>query len=199
MKDARSSKWAFLFYKDSAPKNYLEVLNSIHVPYVISPWHDKDINIETDEVKKAHKHGCLYFDSLKSYSQVSKLISTSLNGPSHVEVVQSPKGMLDYFVHADNPEKTPYKVEDIEYGCGFNLTKFLQKQYEGKVISQILDIIDQRNIDEFRDLVDYVRSNNTQLLDVIMGRVFFFVKYLDSKRNSALDTSLDDKEKPSRI
>lgn len=56
-KDKRSSKWAFLLYKESTPDNYLEILEEMHVPFVLSPWHDKDVNIETGEVKKAHKHG----------------------------------------------------------------------------------------------------------------------------------------------
>ena len=70
-----------------------------------SPWHDKDVNKETGEFKKAHKHGALYFDSLKSYSQVSELVTKYLNTPAHVEVIMSPKGMYDYFTHAENPEK----------------------------------------------------------------------------------------------
>lgn len=61
-KEQRSNKWAFIFYQESAPKNYLEVLEEMHIPFVLSPWHDKDVNKETGEIKKAHKHGALYFD-----------------------------------------------------------------------------------------------------------------------------------------
>lgn len=86
-KDKRSNKWAFLIYKESTPSNYMEILESLHVPYVLSPWHDKDINVDTGEIQKPHKHGALYFDSLKSYSQVSELVSDKLNGPAHVEIV----------------------------------------------------------------------------------------------------------------
>lgn len=96
-KEKRSNKWAFLIYKESAPDNYIEVLEGLHVPFVLSPWHDKDIHSDTGEIKKAHKHGALYFESLKSYSQVSELITEKLNGPTHVEAVMSPKGMYDYF------------------------------------------------------------------------------------------------------
>ena len=103
----------FLFYKESAPDNYLEILEEIHVPFVLSPWHDKDINKKSGEFKKAHKHGAFYFDSLKSYSQVSELIKEKLNGPAHVKPVMSPKGMYDYFIHAENPDKTPYDIESI--------------------------------------------------------------------------------------
>ena len=42
--EQRSNKWAFLIYQESAPDDYIDVLEEIHVPYVLSPWHDKDIN-----------------------------------------------------------------------------------------------------------------------------------------------------------
>lgn len=74
-KEKRSNKWAFLLYQESAPENYLAILEDMHILFVLSPWHDKDINKETGEFKKAHKHGALYFDSLKSYSQVSELVT----------------------------------------------------------------------------------------------------------------------------
>ncbi|GAB7390846.1 hypothetical protein LGFR6_14690 [Lactococcus garvieae] len=80
-KEQRSSKWAFLLYKESAPKDYLEVLKEFHIPFILSPWHDKDVNRETGEFKKAHKHGALFFDSLKSYSQVSELLTEHLTLP----------------------------------------------------------------------------------------------------------------------
>ena len=48
-KDKRSNKWAFLLYQESVPKNYLEVLEELHIPFVLSPWHDKDVNKETQK------------------------------------------------------------------------------------------------------------------------------------------------------
>ncbi|GAW99585.1 replication protein [Secundilactobacillus mixtipabuli] len=181
-KEQRSSKWAFLMYKDSAPENYQDVLDSIHVPYVLSPWHDKDIVKDTGELKKVHKHGALFFDSLKGYHQVSELISDKLNGPAHVEVVQSPKGMLDYFTHANNPEKTQYDEKDIECGSGFNLRKFLMSQSNGTVINDVIDIIEEKNFVEFMDLVNYARENNQGMLNLIVDKTYFVSKLLDSRR-----------------
>ena len=83
-KEQRSNKWAFLIYQDSAPENYLDILEELHIPYVLSPWHDKDVNKSTGEIKKAHKHGALFFETLKSYSQVSDLLKDKLNSPAHV-------------------------------------------------------------------------------------------------------------------
>lgn len=34
-----------------------------------------------------------------------------------------PKGMYDYFTHADNPDKTPHAINDIESSAGFDLEK----------------------------------------------------------------------------
>lgn len=184
MKDKRSTKWAFLMYQESAPEDYLEVLNEMQVPYILSPWHDKDINTKTGDLKKAHKHGALFFESLKSYTQVSELISDKLNGPSHVEVVMSPKGMYDYFTHAENPEKTPYDIKDIESGAGFELEKFLVEQNSDTYMNDVIDIIEDNNFTEFEELVYYARDNNYTLLSLIVDHTFFFSKYLDSRRNN---------------
>ena len=183
-KEQRSNKWAFLFYQESAPENYLEILEEIHVPFVLSPRHDKDVNKKTGEFKKAHKHGAFYFSSLKSYSQVSELIKDKLNGPAHVEPVMSPKGMYDYFVHAENPEKSQYNIEDIETGCGFELDKFLISNNNDEFLSTIIDVIDKNNFTEFNHLVKYAREENPTLLRLIVDKTYFFAKYLDSRRYS---------------
>lgn len=183
-KEKRSSKWAFLLYKESAPENYIEVLEELHIPFVLSPWHDKDVNKETGEFKKAHKHGALFFDSLKSYSQVSDMLTESLNTPAHVEVVMSPKGMYDYFIHAENPDKALYNIEDIESGCGFDLEKFLISNNKDEFLSTVIDIIEEYNFLEFNNLVRYARLENPRLLGLIMDKTYFFAKYLDSRRHS---------------
>ncbi|HCZ0060483.1 TPA: replication protein [Staphylococcus aureus] len=182
-KEKRSTKWTFLIYKESAPENYLEILENIHVPFVLSPWHNKDINSATGEIKKSHKHGALFFDSLKSYSQVSELISENLNGPTHVEIVMSPKGMFDYFTHAQNPDKTPYNIDDIEYGAGFDIDNFLLKQNSKAFINEVIDIIETKDFTEIQDLIKYARDNNYLLLNLIVDKTYFFARYLDSRRH----------------
>lgn len=185
-KEARSSKWAFLVYEESAPKDFIEKLDSKHVPHILSPLHNLDVNSETGELKKAHWHGCLFFESLKSQSQVSELLA-DLNGPKYVEVVHSPKGMYDYFIHAENHDKTPYKVEDIKSGCGFDLGKFMREQDEDEFVAKVIDVIEKNDFYEFRELVSYARREDMELLKLIVSRAYFFVKYLDSRRNAMRD------------
>lgn len=181
-KEKRSNKQAFLLYQESAPENYLDILKELHIPFVLSPWHDKDINRKTGEYKKAHKHGVLFFESLKSYTQVSELLTEKLNTPSYVEVVMSPKGMYDYFIHAENPEKTLYNIEDIESGCGFELDKFLIEQNSNLFLETVIDVITDNNFTEFEDLVHYARNRDISLLGLIIERTYFFTKFLDSRR-----------------
>ena len=181
----RSNKWAFLLYKESAPENYLDILEEMQVTYILSPWHDKDVDKKTGELLKAHKHGALFFDSLKSYTQVSELLTENLNTPKRVQIVLSPKGMLDYFTHAQNPDKTPYNAEDIESGAGFDLDQFLVEQQSGRFINEVIDLINDYNFTEFQDLVIYARHNDPRLLTLIMNRTYFFTKFIESKRYRA--------------
>lgn len=197
LKDKRASKWTFLIFKSSVKKDdYLQILNEIHVPYMLSPWHDRDIDPETKKTVKAHKHGVLYFESLKSYSQVVDILSP-LNGPKHIEIVHSTVGMYDYFTHANSPSKHPYNVEDIEYGCGFNLSKFLESQDPTGQVNEVLSIIDAKNIVEFDKLVKAVREENANLLELLVSKTFFFSKYIDSKRYGR--TSLKGESKCSEV
>ena len=185
-KELRSNKWTFLLYQDSSPANYIDILEEMMIPYILSPWHDKDIDKKTNEIKKPHKHGALFFESLKSYSQVSALLTEKLNTPAHIEMVHSPTGMLNYFTHATNPEKTAYNTEDIEYGAGFDINKFLTDQNSDKAVADIIDIIEGNNFKEFRDLVEYLKINNNAYLNIVANKTFFFSKYLDSRRYDSI-------------
>lgn len=180
-KEQRSNKWTFLLYKESSPEDYLAVLDELHVPYVLSPWHDKDVNKSTGEFKKPHMHGALFFESLKSYSQVSDLLTEKLNTPAHVEVVMSPKGMYDYFIHAENPEKTLYNIEDIESGCGFELDKFLSEN-NPDLLKQVYEIMHDSELKEFADFTDLIAEQFPDLLLYVFEKSYFFKIYLDSKR-----------------
>lgn len=95
----------------------------------------------------------------------------------------SPKGMYDYFTHAQNPEKTLYDINDIESGCGFELDKFLISNNNDEFLSMVIDVIEEYNFTEFNALVIYARKENKQLLGLIMDKTYFFAKYLDSRRH----------------
>ena len=181
----RRYSWSKINVRINTPENYLDILEEMHIPFILSPWHDKDVNKATGEFKKAHKHGVLFFESLKSYTQVSELLTEKLHAPSHVEVVMSPKGMYDYFIHAENPDKTLYNIDEIESDCGFELEKFLITNNNEQFLSTVIDIIEEHNFTEFNNLVRYARVENSLLLNLIIDKTYFFAKYLDSRRHSS--------------
>lgn len=67
--------WQIVFYPESCPANYQEIIYRWHVPALLSPVHDptKNKNSIGDDEKKPHYHLNLYFDGKKSYDQVLEL------------------------------------------------------------------------------------------------------------------------------
>ena len=54
--DNRARIWAAVVYPDSAPENWRQLLDDLHIEWVESPLHDRDVNETTGELKKAHWH-----------------------------------------------------------------------------------------------------------------------------------------------
>ncbi len=57
-KDKRSNKWAFLIYKESAPKDYLDVFDEIHVPFILSPCTTKTLIVQRG-IQKGAQTWCI--------------------------------------------------------------------------------------------------------------------------------------------
>ncbi|HDT9276021.1 TPA: replication protein [Listeria monocytogenes] len=193
----RTTMWAFLLFLDSAPKNYKKILDSLNVPYMLSPVHNKDIKADGKQAKK-HIHGVLHFETLKSQKQVVELLK-KLETPKHIEPVLSTKGMYHYFTHANNNEKFQYSEKDIVVGCGLNLEQFLSSINTDSSYNDMIDIIEEQNILEFSHLVAYARENNYVLLATIIRNTPFFSKYIDSRRYSSSSKSKTDRESETEI
>ena len=191
IKNRRSNKWAFLLYQDSMPNNYLEILERMRVPYAISPWHDMDVNKETGEILKAHKHGVLFFDSLKSYSQVSELLTENLNTPAHVEIVMSPSGLYN-ISHMQIILKKPSMMPMISNAVvGLIEKNFILGNDHEFFLAQALDVIDTMGFVEFGSLVSYARAHDPNLLRLIMNKSYFFARLIDSKRHSKYENNIE--------
>src|SRR5699024_11179639 len=54
-KDERTRNWTFVVYPESAPEDWREIIDDLHVPWIESPLHDKDVNPD-GEIKKPHWH-----------------------------------------------------------------------------------------------------------------------------------------------
>src|SRR5699024_8223215 len=74
-KNQRTRNWSIIVYPESAPENWIDILQKEYVKMVVSPLHDKDVNPD-DTLKKAHYHVLFMFDGVKSYNQVKSILDS---------------------------------------------------------------------------------------------------------------------------
>lgn len=149
----RSNTWTFEVYPESAVDNWEMVLtDTFQVLFATSPLHDKDVN-EDGEKKKLHWHVIVQFDSMKSFKQIDE-IARAMHAPVP-QVVDSPIGLIQYFVHKNNPEKYQYSRSDIRV---FGLNALVEKAFavssadKWKLLDQLTDYIFDHDIRNAFDL-----------------------------------------------
>lgn len=154
----RTRVWTAVLYPESAPADWREYLDELHIEWAESPLHEFDTN-PTGEVKKAHWHIVLAFDGPKSYEQVCEILAP-LNGPIP-QKCHSLKGAVRYFAHLDNPEKYQYPASQIVGHGGFDVRSALAptsvQRYE--LIKEMQDWVHDNGITEMQDLMDEARAN----------------------------------------
>ncbi|MFR2030007.1 MAG: Rep family protein [Collinsella sp.] len=69
-KASKTRHWAFIVYPESAPKNWLSILEDLHMQALVSPLHDKDQT--ASRPKKPHWHvcRCIWFVSQKRADEI---------------------------------------------------------------------------------------------------------------------------------
>jgi len=154
----RTRNWTIIVYPESAPKNWREILDEEHIPWVESPLHDKDLD-PTGELKKSHWHVLLLYEGVKTFEQVQEL-TKKINSPIPQKCA-APKALVRYMVHMDNPDKNQYKVEDIKAHGGADIMDLLRPTNSDRYmyIKEMMQFIKDEKIDEFQDLVDYAMVN----------------------------------------
>lgn len=183
MKTNKKRNWAFVLYIESAPSNWIEILQQTGLPFAISPYHDKDIN-PNGEVKKPHFHIILCFDGPTTYSNV-KNITDKLNQPIPI-ALDSVIGMYRYFTHKDNPEKYQYNEKDIQAFNGFDIDQYngLTKTQIRQIKIAIQQFIMDNDIVEYKVLMDTLfKQELWDWHEVASTNTTFFNSYLTSKRN----------------
>ena len=183
--DERSRNWVVIVYPESAPNDWREILDNMHIQWIESPLHDKDVNPD-GTVKKSHWHVVLAFGSKKSYKQV-KEITDKLNSPIP-QKVHNMKGQVRYLVHLDNPEKYQYPVEQVIAHGGIDVDKYFKatsgQRYD--MIGEMIDYVRENNIVEMKDLIDYARVNRFDDWFPLLcdNSLIIMDAYIRSNRNS---------------
>lgn len=170
----RTRNYATIVYPESAPENWLDILRELKFNVLVSPLHDKDVNPD-GEIKKAHYHVLMLFDTVKSKEQVED-IRDSFGGVGF-ENVNSVRGYARYLCHLDNPEKYQYSPDDVlsigteDY---FELISLPSDKY--RVIDEIIDWCDANECYIYSDLLRYARKNRRDWFRTLCDNGTYVVK-----------------------
>lgn len=179
----RGRVWSFVFYPESAPKNWREIIDGWNVEAYVSPLHDKDLN-GNNTPKKEHYHVMVVFPGNKSVAQIQEL-SNDLSG---VEIfprqnrVADKRIMARYLVHYDNPEKAQYNIEDIEeFGGADKIAFFTGEKEDDTAVREMMCWAREQGITSFASLADYAADHRPEWFRVLVSRRSYFMdKYLKS-------------------
>lgn len=194
---SRTRSWNFVVYPESAPENWRDIINELHVEWVESPLHDKDIDEETGEIKKAHWHVLILFPSVKSFEQ-AKEVADLINGPAPQKTM-SAKGSIRYMLHLDSPHKYQYDRADLKAYGGVDLNELLKptssERYE--LIAEMMDFIDNNDVMEIKEILDYARAERFEDWFPLLcdNSAYIIGQYIKSNRHRGRRTHSNKKKK----
>lgn len=176
----RSTNWATVVYPDSAPTDWLDKLNELHVDAFVSPLHDSDVNA-TGEPKKAHWHVLINFATVKSKEQAQEVFD-AIEGVG-CERVSNFRNYSRYLCHLDNPDKARYSEKDVKtFGALDYLEVIGIPTDKYQVIGEMIDFCDLNNIVSYAQLLRITRKYNQQWFRALCDNASWVIKeYLKAK------------------
>lgn len=173
----RGMVFATIAYPDSFTLMFVKNnLDSLNIPYAISPLHNKDVT-DSGELKKPHYHIMLFFDSLKSLNQVKGLIDERFVG---LEIVNSTRSYVRYLCHLDDVDKAKYAKNDI-VSKGLNLDKYFQEEYDKyDAFERVMDYIISTGTTNFSDLLIYAKNSDKSMFRAVLDNSFTVREFLRS-------------------
>lgn len=177
----KTRNWVAVVYPESAPENWKEILDEKHIPALISPLHDKDVNPGTSDPKKAHYHVMLMYEGPKE-QHIPEAVFAEIGGVGCI-AVNSVRGQARYFCHMDNPEKAQYRIEDVVALNGANYSDLVQLPSDKyKVIREMRAYVKDENIVAFSDLFDYAADNREDWFNALSDNCSYVMeKYIKSR------------------
>lgn len=194
--DGRTRSWNYIVYPESAPENWRDIINELHLEWVESPLHDKDIE-ETGEIKKAHWHVLILFPSVKSFEQ-AKEVADALNAPAPQKTM-SAKGSVRYMLHLDSPHKYQYDMSDLKAYGGVDLNELLKptssERYE--LIGEMMEFVSNNDIVEMKEILDYAYMNRFEDWFPLLcdNSAYIIGEYIKSNRHRSRKKDLPKQEK----
>lgn len=176
----RTRNFATIIYLDSAPVNWVDKLNQLHVAVLVSPLHDKDID-PNGELKKPHHHVLVMFESPKDFETQVKPIFDEIGGVGR-EMVNSSRGYARYLCHLDNPEKAQYSPSEVCCMGGADFYAITNLPTDDiKLLGEIFLYIQKNEIYSLAELLTISQSDHPEWFSMIaMSRCYVIDKFIKS-------------------
>lgn len=198
-KVTKGRNWAFLFYPESAPENWPDIIKQSGLKCAISPLHDKDVHSDPmcEDGKKPHWHGIVCWAGPVTFSQAAGFTQGKLNGTIPVKL-ESVKGYYRYFTHKDDPDKFQYDPAEIQHVGGFDMLDHTDMTFgeKMKLIGEVQDFIEENDIREYWQLTMELRKTDGMRDQwiVAMNNTVLFNAYITSRRNVIAEAEAKQKE-----
>lgn len=179
-REQRTRNFATIVYPESAPSDWIDKLDQLHVATLISPLHDKDAN-PSGEPKKPHYHILLMFEGVKDYETQIKPIFAEIGGVGR-EMVNSARGYARYLCHLDNPEKAQYEPSEVRCMGGANYTDITNLPTDDiKIIADIKNYCRENKIYSLAEIIDVAETLHPEWYStIVLSRCYVIDKYLKS-------------------
>lgn len=172
----RGRNWASIVYPESAPSNWMQLLEDEFVPVFISPLHDRDIETEaTGEAKKEHYHVMIMFSGNKSHVQIKEIFD-KIGGVGAVRI-NDIRAYARYLCHLDSPHKAQYDISEVISmgGADYHGTIDLPSD-KYSIIGDMLDYCYDNEIDNYSQLLMYARNENLSWFKVLCDSGTYVIK-----------------------
>lgn len=170
----RLRNFATVVYPESAPENWLEVLDGLHVPAFVSPLHNQDINPDGSP-KKPHWHVLIMFAGVKTKEQAQAVIDAI--GGVGCESVSTVRGYARYLVHADNPEKAQYSKSDVRAFSGADYDAITHLPTDDvKMVREMMEYIRVNQITSFAQFADVCAVDHEEWFRALVTKSTYFIK-----------------------
>lgn len=170
----RLRNFATVVYPESAPENWLERLDGLHVPAFVSPLHNQDVNPDGSP-KKAHWHVLIMFAGVKTQEQAQAVISAI--GGVGCESVSTVRGYARYLVHADNPEKAQYSKSDVRAFSGADYDAITHLPTDDvKMVREMMEYIRVNQIASFAQFADVCAVDHEEWFRALVTKSTYFIK-----------------------
>ncbi len=194
----RAKKYTLVVYPQDMPENWREVLREKMWDVLISPLHDKDVN-EDKTPKKPHHHVILSAGSAWITMKELVDLGNKLKGVAKPQKCSNPKGMVRYFIHADNPEKAQYDKSKIEVYGNYDIEEYFRSTIgeERAIRREIVEYILENEVTELANLVAYSMQHNELWDDYIASHTIYINQIIRSVRHGGrVETKTEVKTDP---